>query len=121
MHFGAGHEERAVGLGLHGIDQWLIEARPASPALKLRIRREQRQITGGTNKCSLALFFVERTASGALSAFLAQDHVLAGRKPLPPIHIGKFAIVDCFSGGHSLCPTNSNADRERGKRRTSSQ
>src|SRR5215475_5604758 len=35
MHLGARHEKRAVSLGLHGIRQWPIEARPACAALEL--------------------------------------------------------------------------------------
>src|SRR5437868_4848247 len=101
MHFGARHEKRAVRRSLYGIGQRLIEAWPAGSALKLRIGRKERQITSGASKCSLALFLVERTASWALGAVLTQDHVLVRREALAPIHVGEFAIVDCFGGGHS--------------------
>src|SRR5262245_22845270 len=121
VHLGARYEKRAVRMGFHGIRQWLIEARPAGSAFKLRIRREKRQIAPSARERSLALFLVERTASGTFGALLTQDRVLTCRESLTPVHVGKLAIVEQFRVAHCLCPTQTKTGRKCRKRCTSRQ
>src|SRR5262245_37197990 len=93
VHRNARHEKGAVSLGLHVIRQRLIEARPARAAFELRVRGKKRQVATGTDKRALAFFLIERTAAGALSAVLAQHHVLVRSEPLTPFHVGELAKI----------------------------
>src|SRR5262245_6817844 len=113
VHLGARHEKRAVGLGLHGIWQRLVEARPTGTAFELRVRGKKWQLATGTDKRTLAFFLVERTAAGSLSAVLAQHHVLVRIEPLAPLHVGELAKVCRFGRRHCFSLAKSICSRER--------
>jgi len=100
MHFRARHEKGAVGFSFYSVRQGLIKARPAGATFELCVRREERQIATRTDESAFALFFVERAAARALCAVLAEHHVLVGRKPFSPIHIGQVSVVDRFGRCH---------------------
>ena len=55
--------------------QGLPEAGPTGAAVELRLRREQRLIATGAVIRAAALFGVQRTGEGTLSAFVA-EHVI---------------------------------------------
>src|SRR5262249_15786195 len=64
------------------------------------VRREERQIATRTDESAFALFFVERAAARTLCVVLPEHHVLVGRKPFSPIHIGQVSVVDRFGRCH---------------------
>src|SRR5204863_6667169 len=92
MDFGPQHSEGTV-LGLaNRVFKRLIETRPASAALELGLRGEQRQVATGAGEDALAMFLEQRTRTGALGALFAQNFVLLGRQLRAPFRVGLFDL-----------------------------
>src|SRR5215472_6944825 len=60
VHLGADHEEAPVLGRLHGVRQRGIEARPAGPALELRLGGEERKSAAGAEERALPVFLHKR-------------------------------------------------------------
>lgn len=87
--FGAGHAHAEIPTEVHGTVDRFGEAWPAGPRVELFLGAEQRRIAPGTTKRDLALRRMDvLSAEGALGALGAQDTVLLGGQPLPPLLVG---------------------------------
>src|SRR5690606_34742094 len=85
MHLSACHEKLAIHAGADRTVDRLRETRPASAAVKLGLRREQRQIASGAVVSPGCIVLVERTREGILGPVLAQNMVLLRREDLLPL------------------------------------
>src|SRR5438045_2567463 len=97
VDFGPQHSEGTV-LGLaNRVFKRLIETRPASAALELGLRGEQRQVATGAGEDALAMFLEQRTRTGALGALFAQNFILLGGQLRAPFRVGLFDL-ELFGG-----------------------
>src|SRR5438105_463874 len=96
MHLGAGHEEAAVGVGLHPVLERRREARPAGAAVELGAGIEQRLAAAGAVIDPGAVLLVERARPGALGTVLAQHPVLLGRQAPAPLLVAQ-RYLECLA------------------------
>jgi cobaltochelatase CobS subunit len=88
MHFRPLAQQTPVCLGPDRARQGFIERWPASTAVELRGRREERQVTSRTVELTVAMLVIERAAKGSLGILLAQDAILGRRQKLAPLRLG---------------------------------
>src|SRR5271154_5252760 len=88
MHLGADHAVGPVGRGLDRSRDRIVEARPASAALELLLRVEQRLVAPGAIERAGAFLIIQRATARPLGAVLAHDVKLFGRKNLAPLRVG---------------------------------
>src|SRR5688572_12965773 len=87
MHLLPNHAESVVLVGFHRRIDRRIEARPAGPAVELRLRRKERQIAAGTGEYALPLLLIERARKGRLGVALAEHGILGWRQQFPPFFL----------------------------------
>src|SRR5580700_2911448 len=85
VHLGAHHAPAAIGDGLDRAGLRIVEAWPASAALELLLRAEQRLLAAGAVEGAGALLVIERAAARPFGAVLAHDVELLGREQLLPL------------------------------------
>jgi hypothetical protein len=84
MHLVANHAVTAIGIAFDCPGQWIVEARPARPALEFHFRDEQRLMARGASKGAGSLFMQQSAASWNFSAMCAHNLILFGRKQPAP-------------------------------------
>src|SRR5262245_57915142 len=114
MHLRAQHAPAAVRGGADGVVERLIEAGPASAAVELGGRGEQRQVAAGAVVHAGPILLVERAGEGALGAVLAQHIVLLGREQLLPLLVG-LGDLEGLGGGGGLCLSSPGEARRGGE------